>query len=181
MTRLKIDLSNGVFEVEGEEEFVEKIYNEYKQQLFSKVEKSNFSEGKKTQTKKQKPTLNEKQAKGNGKAKTKRVSSYTIDNILKLDDLKEFYKEKNPDIAYEKNLVFVYFLQKRLELKNINDTHIYTCYKFVNEKIPTALKQSLSETSRLKSWIDSSSLENIKVSIVGENYVEHDLPKSKKE
>ena len=43
--------------------------------------------------------------------------------------------------------------------------------------MPNNLYQSLVDTKRKKGWIESSDMNNITVTISGENYVEQDLKK----
>lgn len=92
--------------------------------------------------------------------------------------LKEFYSQKKPGSNYERNVVFCYYLLRVRELKPIDINHVYTCYKEVNQRVGS-LDVSLSETSK-KGWLDTSDMNDIRLSIRGENFVEHDLPKVKK-
>lgn len=94
-------------------------------------------------------------------------------------DLKSFYTEKSPGPALEKNLVFVYYLQKIAKVQAIGVDHVYSCYKDVKAKVPENLKQSLLNTAFSKGWIDTKSMDNMTVTVPGENFVEHDLPKVK--
>ena len=113
-----------------------------------------------------------------------RVESYEIvkDLILTAEgdkpSLKEFYSKKDPKSNYERNLVFCYYLLKVKERKPIGINHIYTCYKEVRQRVGM-LSVSLSETSK-KGWLDTANMNDIKLTIRGEGYVEHDLPKVKK-
>ena len=54
---------------------------------------------------------------------------------------------------------------------------MYTCYKEVGQKVPKNLYQSIVDTKKNKGWIESSDMGNIFVSVIGENYVEHDMKK----
>ncbi|MFS2769239.1 hypothetical protein [Bacteroides uniformis] len=54
---------------------------------------------------------------------------------------------------------------------------LYTCYKEVGQKVPKNLYQSIIDTKKNKGWIESSDMGNIFVSVIGENYVEHDMKK----
>jgi hypothetical protein len=59
---------------------------------------------------------------------------------------------------------------------------VYTCYRHIpGTKTPTQLKQSLYDTSQRKAWIDTNSLDDIKIEQAGINYFEHDMPKAKNE
>ncbi len=189
-TKLKIDLRAGVIEVEGSESFVKEIYSDYKEQLKTDA----ASEPIETIGQTQPPTNNssstrtgKKSAKKNGKAKEvgRRKESHSL--VTDLDfatkggkkSLQDFYSEKAPANAMERNAVFVYYLEKIAKVKNISVNHVYTCYKHVNEKVPGALRQSLLDTSSRKGWLDTGSMDNITVPTLGENLIEHELGKVK--
>lgn len=188
MTKLRIDFQAGILEVEGEEEFVKLVYQDYKDKvnahLIAPIKASPVAQHKKNQSNKdtnrdtdRKPT----------KLKNKSKESYSIVKDLDLSSkggkqsLREFYKEKLPEgatSAMECNSVFVYFLQKIATITNITLSHVYSCYKDVGARVPTALRQSLLDTSHRKGWVDTSSFENLAITTAGENYVEQDLPKA---
>jgi len=77
----------------------------------------------------------------------------------------------------ERNLVFIYYLQQKMGLKNITIDHVFTCYRDIGVKVPKALQQSLWDTTNRKGWLDTSSSDNITVTVPGLNYIEHDLKK----
>lgn len=185
MTKLKIDLVNGLLEVEGEESFVKEIYQDYKEQLskhsFNGVPADiNGGEGKPNPA----PRSSSTAKRGRTKEAVKRKESFSIIKDLDLSSkgnkksLREFFKEKAPSAALGKNAVFVYYLQNEAKITGITIDHIYSCYKDVNERVPEALKQSILDTSSKKGWIDTASMTDIKMSTPGENFVEHDLPRS---
>lgn len=125
-------------------------------------------------------------SKGNPKSnnKTNNISknSHSIDGSLNLnpsdkESLKSFIGQFKVSNGFQYNLLFVYYLQKVIGKANINANHIYTCYKTTGIKMPNNLYQSLVDTKRKKGWIESSDMNNITVTISGENYVEQDLKK----
>jgi hypothetical protein len=79
----------------------------------------------------------------------------------------------------EKNTVFVYYMQKKLNLTGITVDHIYTCYKNGNIRVPGALVQSILDTSNRKGWLNTRRTDDISVTTQGENLVEDDLPRKK--
>lgn len=183
MTKLKIDLNSGILEVEGEEAFVREIYQEYKERLLKNAD--TLAEHSPIESHDDpKPTHTVKRSRGSKvKTGTKRKESYSIVKNLDLSgkggkkSLRDFFKEKSPSVALEKNVVFVYYLQSEAKITGITIDHIYSCYKDVSERVPRALKQSILDTSSKKGWIDTSSMADIKISTPGENLVEHDLPR----
>lgn len=162
MARVKIDVVNRLIEIEGEENFIREIYDKSRD-LF--VLPDNIKSSQQITTRRQHK---------NGSLK----ESYAIIKDLDLsqpEPLKDFYSKKTPKSALEKNTVFIYYLSKITDTKNINLNHIYSCYKEVGEKIPAALKQSLADTSSKKGWIDTKSMNDIKITLKGEGLVERDL------
>ena len=95
--------------------------------------------------------------------------------------LRDFYSEKLPEAFSEQNAVFVYYLNRLKKVDGITQDHVYTCYKEVGARVPGAFYQSLMDTARKKGWIDTRDMTQITITTVGENFVEHDLPKKKKE
>lgn len=90
---------------------------------------------------------------------------------------KSFYEEKNPTTNIEFNAVAVYYLEKILEKTDIALGDVYTCYKHVGRKVPSALKQSLVDTSSSRYGYIATSNNCFFIPVVGENFVEYDLPK----
>lgn len=114
----------------------------------------------------------------------RRSSKETFNILSELDlhpsnhkSLVEFVKEKNPTDSQEFNTVFVYYLARELTTEAITPSHVYTCYKETNQRVPNALIQTLRNTEKRKGWIDPRDLKNIKITTRGENFVEHDLPR----
>jgi len=95
--------------------------------------------------------------------------------------LREFYAQKKPETFTEQNTVFVYYLNRLREIEDVTPNHIFTCYKEVGARLPGALYQSLLDTNRNKGWIDTGDTARILITPIGENFVEHDLPKKNRE
>ncbi len=91
--------------------------------------------------------------------------------------LRDFCKPKAPNGFAEHNAVFVYYLAKCKEITPVSASHVYTCYKDISQRVPGAFQQSLNDTARRQGWIDMSDPGDIRVTTVGENFVEHDLPR----
>jgi hypothetical protein len=91
-----------------------------------------------------------------------------------------FATEKAPQSNPEKCLVSAYWLQHKAKLTGITASHIYTCFKEANWKVPNDLINALQVTKSTKGWLETSDMDAITVTIAGENHVEHDLPKTKK-
>lgn len=125
---------------------------------------------KKTATKK-------KQLKPGGKKK----SSLSIEKDLNLKpkgkkSFDEFVAEKQPKANHEKCTVAVYYLLHELSLKAVGATHVYTCFKHMQWRVPADLPNTLASTASSKGLLDTKKMDDIKVTTIGENLVEHDLP-----
>lgn len=185
MPKIKIDISSGIFEVEGDETFVKEIYQQYKDKLDQKWKIHSFrptvpeeqmgNEGTKKTTP-QKPTV---KPKFRGSKSPKLVNNLNLSTGNQMS-LKDFFKEKNPESALEKNAVFVYYIEKKLNITGITTDHVFTCYKELNEKYPEALRQSLVDTYHRKGWISTSSMTDVKMTTRGDLFVEHELPRQAK-
>ena len=87
------------------------------------------------------------------------------------DSLKNFMSKYKVSSGAEYNLVFVYYLQKIIGEKNIGANHIYTCYMNLGSKFPSNIRQSLADTKSRKGWINTSNMNDIRVSTIGENAI----------
>jgi len=118
-----------------------------------------------------------------GKSKgTNKSQTFSLVSTLNLNpsgekSLNSFFGEFVSKSFFEKNTLFVYYLERVLKTTEISINHIYTCYKHVGEKVPGNLYQSLVDTKNVKGWIDFKGITDIKVTISGENRVEHDFEK----
>jgi hypothetical protein len=184
MTKLKIDLLNGILEVEGEESFVTKIYDDYKLKLESRFAQVPAQGPKASPSVPRAASSSEKKAITPSKSVKKKTNSKGETNkfveidggVETVQELKAFYEEKSPRNGFERNAVFVYFLQKKKGTTEIGVDHIYSCHKLVEVPVPNALKQNLFDTAHRKHWINTTDMNNIMITTPGENLVEHTLP-----
>lgn len=179
MTILKINLNDGLLEVDGEEDFVRSIYSDFKTELIASRNANPAPVAKKPDQDSTVKKSSSTKKSSNGKKR----ESFTILKDLDLSsktnslDLKNFLSDKAPITAMERNTVFVYYLKNHANASVITLDHIYSCYKYTSTPVPAALRQSIADTSSRRGWLDTSSFDDIKLSIPGENYVEHDLPR----
>lgn len=191
MIKLHINITEGVLEVEGEEGFVREIYADFKDGLLSKQVNNptdNIAQTRDTPKSQDDLKTPKKPKKGAVTSKprgTKESYALVKDfDFTKLDrshSLKEFYAEKQPGSYTDTNVVFVYYLKRIAKVDKVTLSYIYTCYDEVGARKPSAFKQSVADTSSKKGWLNTTSFEDIDVSIRGQNLVEHDLPKKVKE
>lgn len=187
-TKLKMDLSQGLIEVEGTEKIVMAIYTDFKDKIESGIPVQSENQTSERPRKNPKP----KKAKTVGQEsavpviKGKKKSGSSMPSIVKDLDLsgrkkggrlKDFYSLYDAMTNFDRNLIFVYYLQEKLGVKDISVDHIFTCYRDIGLKVPKALHQSLLDTNNRKGWIDTSDTGKLSVTIPGVNYLEHDMPK----
>lgn len=71
------------------------------------------------------------------------------------------------------NLLFVYYLKQVLKLPNINQDHVYTCYRALGAKLPNDLYHSLSDNISKNRWL--MNISDLNLTAKGLNFVEHDM------
>ena len=176
-TKLRIDLSQRTLEVEGSEAFVREIYSDFKDRISAISQVTPKKTNGKQEAKAEAPTP--------PKGKHRQLKKEALSIVKDLDlaeqgykpSLKDFFSKYTPRNNFERNLIFVYYLQNIANESAITTDHIFTCYRHVSVKLPRAFKQSLWDTASQKGWIDTSSLEDIKVTTHGMNYIEHEITK----
>lgn len=120
--------------------------------------------------------------KSKSQGKVKSPLTIVKDLNLKPKDKKsfdDFVAAKQPNSHQERCLVSVYYLKNDLAIDKVTVGHVNTCFKHVNWRRPSDLNQKLRSAGH-HGWLDTSDSQDISVTTVGENYVEHDLPKKTK-
>ena len=115
-------------------------------------------------------------------SRVRKSATYTFVKDLNLrpegkETLRDFYAAKGAANLQEQVTVVVYYLTKVLELTGVGANHIYTALKDVSTPVPADIGQTLRLTAARKGWIDSSKGEDLKLTVSGENFVEHELPR----
>lgn len=180
-TKIKIDLSQGLIEAEGSEDFVKLIYSDFK----DKLQEMDKGKQKKVDGKKKEEEKGIKRPSKSKKVKPS-ISGQPLQLVKDLDlsgingklSLRKFCGQYSLKSSQEKNLTFCYYLQEVINHTPITVNKVFTCYRNLGIKTPKALHQSLWDTSHRKGWLDTTSLEDIKVPIAGVNYIEHDMKKA---
>jgi hypothetical protein len=183
-SKLRIDLSQGIIEAEGSDDFVLAVYTDFKERLKFEGPKHAAPPAPTNPHAAANETKPAKVAATNGATKGRKKSRESLSIVKDLDlskgklgRLKDFYGRYDAKTNFQRNLVFVYFLQNGLEISGITENHVYTCYRDVSAKLPGAFRQSLFDTANKNGWIDTSDMSNITVATPGINYLEHDLSK----
>jgi hypothetical protein len=92
---------------------------------------------------------------------------------------KDFASLKSPNSLHEKCVVVVYYLKNELSLPTVSASHVYTCFKHVGWRVPANLRNKLAFAASKFNWLDTKNMDSIQLTPMGENLVEHDLPKKK--
>jgi hypothetical protein len=121
------------------------------------------------------------------KGKPKKPISYSFVKDLNLRpdgtiSLREFFNEKKPSDQQQILTVIIYYLYRKIGVQNISVSHIYNGLKELTEfgvRVPPDIANTLRKIVTRKGWLDTSNLEATRTTTGGDNFVEHDLPKSK--
>jgi hypothetical protein len=105
----------------------------------------------------------------------------TFDPKLDVNGLVEFYDSMNPDNIPEKILTFATFLRDHNNMQSFTADHIYTCFYTVKDrtKIPEAFEQAFRDTQSRTHFIEVTSLQDITITIPGNNKFEEMKKKRK--
>lgn len=114
--------------------------------------------------------------------KTKTVLSMDKDLNLHPSDkqsAREFLESKNPSNVKEKCVAAVYYLGRILNIDKISTSMVYTTFKDLQWKVPSDIRNTLQQAGTA-GWLDTKDSDDIKLTVNGENLVEHDLPPTSK-
>jgi hypothetical protein len=122
--------------------------------------------------------------KGQPRAKKRKGGPTTVKDLdlapKGKDSLKDFAEKKKPKTNHDRNVVSVYYLQKIAGIDAVSVNHVFTCFKDMGWREPANLANSLALTANRKRYLDTSNLDDIRLTPAGRNHVEHDLPPKKK-
>lgn len=93
--------------------------------------------------------------------------------------LREFIEEKSPANDIEAVLAVVYYMQHTIGLPKIGASHVLTALKAVGIAVPVDLKQTIRNIKKSKMWLNFVDLDEIRATTQGDNFVEHEMNKSK--
>lgn len=188
-SKLHIDMSQRVVDVEGDADLVREIYRDLKDHLLSGAPPPGRPQPAT-------PAGAEAAPKGNGETKPKAkrrtatrkkegdtgssaisADSPKLDKSLDTSKLGAFYGQFEPKNNAEKILIFLKFITEELGQENPNTDQVYTCFKKTGEKIPKAYAQAFYDTSTKFGYIDFNSPTDITITIAGDNHFNHGLKK----
>jgi hypothetical protein len=195
--KFKINVKEGIVELEGKENFVDKHLDKF-EEIFKSAIRETMSQGIEYNLATNdasalphqdieksfdisRPEMSK--AHNNNKHTTK-LSLPPIPVDLKAHEnkigLREFYAEKKPINHYEKTAVFVYYITKVNKQAEIKYGEILSCYEEVGEKKPS-ITDIIKNSIRYKGWLEwGYDKFTTRLTISGENFVKFDLPKQKR-
>ena len=198
--KFKINVKEGVVELEGNENFVDKHLDKF-EEIFKVAireaitpELGYNSSSTNASSSLLSPTIQKRyddmqslqliKKHNNNKHTIKQSGSLSpVPVDLKANEdkigLREFYSEKKPVSHYEKAVVFVYYLTKFNKQTQIKYGEILSCYEEVEEKKPS-INDIVKNSMRYKGWLEQGSDKlTTRLTISGENFVKFDLPKKR--
>ena len=178
-TKLHVNVSQGIIDIEGDTKLVREIYTDFKDKLLNDfgnrviepddIRPTTGGTAEKSKPKRLTPT--QKRAKPKVGENGVDANKPQLDKNLDTSQLAPFYNQFEPQNHAERILIFAKFLTDSLDIDEINADQIYTCYVALKEKIPEAFSQSFRNAhGRRYGYIEYESSSNIKVTTKGENH-----------
>lgn len=191
--KLHINLSQGIIDAEGEQDFVWRVYEDFRDRLGSAPfpvppasaeevraevdeaeETSSSAEGKRKKRASKRRSAATQISGAPSKEKTAGITGHKphILNNLDTTGLKEFlsrYKLTN-------NTNIIVAMTRFLETKSINPASLdayFTCYRDAGLKVPEAFGQAFADIRSKKGFIDFTGPDDITLTIRGTNHLDH--------
>lgn len=192
-TKLHINLTQGIIDIEGDPVLVREIYTDFKEQLIAQMRvgderpsasadedaPQSLEEGKPQRAKAKRAKSSKKRTPApSGESNNNGVSADApkLDKSLDTAKLQAFYGQFEAKNNPEKILIFLKFMNDELGIEDPNTDQFYTCYEKVNERIPKVFAQAFRDASGRKfGFIDYNSPTDIKITTVGTNHFKFDL------
>ena len=182
--KLTLNLQQGLVEVEGDKDFVLQIYSDFKEKMVVPAPSSqdtHKARDEKASTSKT-PAAKKKGEKSKAKV-SKKSGTYSLNKEINLytegrkPSLEDFFKDYNANSNQPRFLLITHYLKEIKEIPKVGVDEIYTCLKKLGVKIPN-IEQGLRDTASRKGWLDSSSSDDILITVAGENAIAHELKKA---
>jgi len=182
-SKLHINISQGVVDVEGDPDLVREVYADFKYNLLKGMvfsppppQREKAGRGAEGASKPKGASAPRKRAKTEDAGGGISPDSPRLDKHLDTSGLPAFYGQFEAKNNPEKILVFLKFLIDELGIEAPNTDQVYTCYDAANERVPRAFAQAFYDTSGKKNgYIDYRSPTEISVTMKGDNHFKFDL------
>lgn len=187
-TKLHINLTQGIIDVEGDAEFVKAVYEDFKNRITenavptppaaeqSATPVTNAGASAPAKPKRRTSARRKAGAAENGDAGIN-PDAPKLDKNVDTSKLKAFYDQFEPGNAPEKILIFLKYLIEMAGIDNPNTDQVYTCFHSLKEKTPNAYAQAFRDAASKRGFIEFNSPTDIQITIMGENHFNHDLKK----
>ncbi|KNX40600.1 hypothetical protein ROTO_28410 [Roseovarius tolerans] len=186
-TKLHINLTQGIIDVEGDVELVKAVYEDFKDRMVGHAAPPPppaespatpaADAGNGAAPKSKRPARKRKKAKLNDNEESIiNPDAPKLDKSLDTSKLGAYFGEYKVGNHPERVLIFLKFLIEELGIENPNTDQVYTCYQAVNERIPKVFSQAFRDASGRKfGYIDYNSPTDVPITTVGDNYFKFDL------
>ncbi|MDF2116684.1 hypothetical protein PY365_13940 [Roseiarcaceae bacterium H3SJ34-1] len=178
LSKLLINLKEGVVQVEGSEDFVRDVYGDFKEHISKPfalspapiTQPDQVENCEKTDTQVSNPKAKMRRVNTAGKAAEYKPK---FNNDLNLTGLAEFYDKIEPTGHNEKILIFAAFLRDKLGKASCTADDIFTCYFTMKNKtkIPEAFIQAFHNCQTRTHYIKYTSPTEVEVAIPGDNFL----------
>lgn len=178
-TKLHINVSQGIIDIEGDIDLVREIYADFKDRLLdgldivheTPTQNGSSEQGNKTSPKRKKRTSSKRAVQTDNSDSGIDPDHPKLDKDLDLSGLRAFYDQFEPKNNAEKILIFAKFLIDTLKQSKPNTDQFYTCFIELDEMIPSAFAQAFRNThGRKYGYIEYKSATDISVPIKGTNH-----------
>jgi hypothetical protein len=92
------------------------------------------------------------------------------------ESLRDFVDRTQPATIHERNLAAVYYLERVLEISDINAADVQLAYRSCSWREPSDPVAALRTTASRRKWLNTSNSRAITTTAHGRNTVEHDMP-----
>ncbi len=174
ITKAKMNLKEGIIELEGNESFVTKYLEEFKE----KITKENISKREKTSFEEK---LIKKKEKINSNPKKVEIEPFEIkgDESQNIPSLKKFYEDKKPGEGSPSRITVIgYYVTKIINKEEFSEGNVefaYTALKL--NKRPKHLHQAMLDAKNINRYLESlSDKDKWTLGRIGELHVEDELP-----
>lgn len=182
MTKLLINIQSGTIEVDGNDEFVREVYNDFKEYWKNIYTETNLR--KPSQDNLDSAASNDKEPKKKVNKVRKQTSSSTRGEAQILKDLdmnggngqqslEAFFQDHSTKSDTEKNVVFTHYLSEIKGINPVTQDHLLTCYHTLEHNLPKSMVSSIKNSNATSrgGYLMSSNPSDVQLSVSGRNLI----------
>ncbi|MBO0333575.1 hypothetical protein J0X12_08125 [Sneathiella sp. CAU 1612] len=189
-SKLHINLTEGILEVEGDPDFVRSIYDDFKAQIsvlsiqnkpphnnlqFAQIGGKNDAVEDVEEVKPKAEKKDKSKSKTSGKKESYKIQPINTGLEGSENSLFSYIEKYGPRTNIERNVVIIKYLEEQHPDIEIDLSFIFTCYSNANLKLPGALYESVMDTSKAKKgygYIDASNTNDLSILLKGESLLQ---------